>query len=215
MRIVRGIHFFSAELDPKKPDKWDIGSTLDLTLVRRVEADGKVAWVIPVGYTATPSIGGYGQDTVTAHVEFSTDLSSVKGRARECRMGPDRDPSGTGLGLASWIATTFEAVSEDRHGGLSYTKDFEVRASAGARFGYVFTPIDVDVGLAAQATRTHRLVVAVTQHHGPQKVIIVGDQRKRGVAATGKRGAFSNPNLNLLLLKQAPVRLVPGSTLPR
>src|SRR6266403_3134779 len=70
LRAVRG--FFPAETNPSVADVWDIGSTLDLTLVSRVDADGKVSWAIPVVYSLSPSIGGHIQDTITAHVAFST-----------------------------------------------------------------------------------------------------------------------------------------------
>jgi hypothetical protein len=215
LRAVRG--FFPAEANPSIDDVWDIGSTLDLTLVSRVDADGKLSWAIPVVYSLSPSIGGHVQDTITAHVAFSTNLAEVLKRAPPNWCLPnDPDPSGTGLGLAAWIATTFDAVGKERHGGLSYTKIFELQANGGARFGYVFAPINLDVGASVQGTKTNQLVVAISPHSGPQKVIIVGNtirQVGKGSRITSASKTFSNPNLNILLQRQAPLHLLPGQSL--
>lgn len=221
--------FLPAEANPKVADVWDIGSTMDLTLVSRVDADGKVSWVIPVDYTLAPSAGGSVQDTITAHLAFSTDLAVVLATPPpEWCQPKDIDPSGTGIGLAAWIRTVFTAIRPSDNGGLSYTKILELRASAGARFGYIFAPVNVDVGASIQGSKTNQLVVALSPRGGPQKVIIVGDLTQRAGTAsrltvlpsgTGKRSGssaartFSNPNLNNLLIRQAPVRLLPGQTI--
>lgn len=212
--------YLPAEANPVLPDVWDIGSTLDLTLVSRVDADGKVSWVIPVDYSLTPSLGGHVQDTITAHVAFSTDLAAVVSKpAPAWCHAQDIDPSGTGLGLAAWIETVFTAIGKGNNGGLTYTKILELQANAGARFGYIFAPINLDVGASIQGTKTNQLVVAIAPHSGPQKVIVVGDtSHKVGAASRLTSGAsaartFSNPNLNNLLQRQAPFRLLPGQTL--
>ncbi|MEH2476478.1 hypothetical protein V1281_002353 [Nitrobacteraceae bacterium AZCC 2161] len=218
MRAVEG--FLPAEANPRTQDVWDIGSTLDLTLVNRVDADGKVSWAIPVVYSLAPSVGGHVQDTITAHVAFSTDLAAVLKKAPPDWCTPSSsDPSGTGLGLAAWIATTFNAVEKDKHGGLTYTRIFELQANGGARFGYVFAPINLDVGASATGTKTNQLVVAISPHSGPQKVIIVGDTTRVAVgrgsritSATSASKTFSNPNLINLLNRQTPLVLTPGQT---
>jgi hypothetical protein len=211
--------YLPAEANPSVADVWDIGSTLDLTL-SRVDADGKVSWAIPVDYSLTPSIGGHVQDTITAHLAFSTDLAVVLSKPAPSWCQPqDIDPSGTGIGLAAWIETVFAAIGRGNNGGLTYTKILELQANAGARFGYIFAPINLDVGASIQGTKTNQLVLAIAPHSGPQKVIIVGDTtRKVGAASrltTGTSAArtFSNPNLNNLLQRQAPFRLLPGQTL--
>ena len=212
--------YLPAESKASVADVWDIGSTLDLTLVSRVDADGKVSWAIPVDYSLTPSIGGHVQDTITAHLAFSTDLAAVLSKPAPDWCQPrDIDPSGTGLGLAAWIETVFTAISSGSNGGLTYTKILELQANAGARFGYIFAPINLDVGASIQGTKTNQLVVAIAPHSGPQKVIIVGDTTHRvGVGSrltsgTSAARTFNNPNLNNLLQRQAPVRLLPGQTL--
>jgi hypothetical protein len=210
--------YLPAEADPKVADSWDIGSTLDLTLVSRVDGDGKITWAIPIDYSAMPSAGGHAQDTITAHLEFSTDLAVVLSKPPPSWCKPqDTDPSGTGLGLAAWIETTFRAIDPANNGGLSYTKILELQANAGARFGYILAPINFDIGASVQSTKTNQLVVAIAPHHGPQKVIIVRDTTRR--VGTGSRltssasKTFSNQNLNTLLQRQAPLRLLPGQTL--
>jgi hypothetical protein len=212
--------FLPAEANPSVADVWDIGSTLDLTLVSRVDADGRVSWVIPVDYTLTPSLGGSVQDTITANLAFSTDLASVLSTPPPPWCQPkDIDPSGTGIGLAAWIETVFTAIASGSNGGLTYTKILELRANAGARFGYIFAPINLDVGASVQGTKTNQLVVGISPRVGPQKVIVVGDTtRKAGTASrittgTSASRTFSNPNLNYLLQRQAPVRLLPGQIL--
>lgn len=212
--------YFPNEVSPALDDKWDIGSTLDLTLVSRLDVDGKVGWAIPVNYSVGPSIGGSVQDTITAHVAFATDLSAVTksakaGKLQGCSLDNKFDPSGTGLGLTAWIRTTFEAVGKQRHGGLTYTKSFELRANAGARFGYIFAPVNVDAGASASSTKTNQLVVGISPRSGPQRVIVVSDQRKAGTGSevTSASKVFNNPNLTNLLSRQAPLVLRPGQTL--
>jgi len=227
--LVSASEFFPNELNNSpKDDNWDIGTTLDLTLVSRIDADGKVSWAIPVFYSLSPAVGGSVQDTVTANLVFATNLAQAKKNVSpECLPSkppepPNLDPSGTGLGLASWIRTSFRAIKKDNLGGVSYTKIFELRANAGARFGYVFAPIDLDVGAGIQGTKTNQMVVAITPHPsgGPTKVIIVGDTRSGpGGPGGGRSGStaaktFSNPTLNNLLNRQAPLRLLPGQVLP-
>src|SRR3954453_11175667 len=172
--------FVPAESNPRVPDVWDIGSTMDLTLVSRVDADGKVFWVIPFDYTLSPSIGGHVQDTITAHLAFSTDLAAVMATPPPAWCRPrDIDPSGTGIGLAAWVQTVFTAIRPTDNGGLSYTKILELQANAGARFGYIFAPVNVDVGASVQGTKSNQLVVAISPRGGAQKVVIVGDLTHR------------------------------------
>jgi hypothetical protein len=67
-----------------------------------------------------------------------------------CR-GPD--PSQSYLGLAAWIAA-LDQMQPENHGGLSYTVDVDVTASAGARFEFVYSIVNtVDSGFASCATR--------------------------------------------------------------
>jgi hypothetical protein len=219
--LVSASNFFPTEVnqDPKD-DKWDIGTTLDLTLVSRVDADGKVSWAIPVVYSLSPSVGGSVQDTITAHVVFATSLVDAKKEALKtgkCLPSdpPDSDPSRTGLGLAAWIRTSFTAIKKGNLGGISYTKIFELRGDAGARFGYVFAPINLDVGAGIHGTKSDQIVVGITPRGGPTNVVIVGDTRtktgsSRLISATSASKTFSNPNLNNLLNRQAPLHLLPG-----
>jgi hypothetical protein len=216
--LLAASEYFPDELDKSKDDTWDIGSTLDLTLVSRVDGDGKVSWAIPLYSSVSPSAGGSIQDTVTAHVAFSTDLSEVRAKAAknpQCLPSKDNlDPSGTGLGLASWIKTTFAAVDKDKRAGVSYTRIFELHADVGARVGYIFAPINLDVGAGLHGTKTNQLVVAITPHTGPQKVIVVADKKKTGGARlTSGVSTFSNPNIINLLNRQAPLHLLPGQQL--
>lgn len=202
--------------------KWDVKSTLDLTLVESIDADGRLTWVIPVGNTLTPN-GSIGhRRTSTAHVEFITPIRAAMRRHLDT-CGPQHDPSdpsGTGLGLAAWIQTTFRAIGTEEHAGLSYTRIFELSLGGGARFGFIFAnvPVTGDVGSSVNAIRTNQLVVSVSPHvdSGPTEVVIVGDKREtgRGAPASRRQQIITNPIGNQMLRQQAPVRLLPGTTLP-
>lgn len=202
--------------------KWDVKSTLDLTLVEGIDADGKLTWVIPIGNTLTPAANIGHKRTSTAHVEFITPVRAAMARHRDT-CGPEHDPSdpsGTGLGLAAWIQTTFRAIGTQEHAGLSYTRIFELTYGGGARFGFIFgnVPVTGEIGAAASGIRTNQLVVSVSPHvdSGPMEVVIVGDKRD-GDAAKGlsrRQQIITNPIGNQMLRQQAPVRLLPGTTLP-
>lgn len=209
-------------LGPKefKLGKWDVKSSLELSLVESVGADGKIAWIIPVANTLTPSLSGSYKRTSTAHVDFITLIrDAMKGPAGACwsEAGVLTDPSGTGLGLAAWMQTTFLALGEKQHGGLSYTRDFELTGNIGARFGFAFStaPVSGEVGALGGAIRTHHLVVTVSPHvdAAPSEVILVEDRSHgRAKVRTRREQVLTNPIGNFNLLRQTPVRLAPGTT---
>lgn len=223
VRVVECELYFASTNNPREANKlqigrWDVASTLDLTLVSKIDADGKISWAIPINYTVTPNVGVSAQDTITAHVAFATNLKALKAKAppEHCVLDDHLDPSGTGLGLAAWIETTLEAVGKDNHGGLSYTKTFEFRADASARLGFVLAPVNLDVGPGWHGTKTNQLVVAVAPPSGPQKVIVVSDTGRltgRASPTDSRMRTFNNPNLNSKLLRQSPILLSPGQTL--
>jgi hypothetical protein len=148
----------------------------------------------------------------------------MKGPAGACL--PQPDPSGTGLGLAAWIETTFLAIGKEHHGGLAYTTIFEFTVGVGARFGFAFrVPVTGEVGASGTRIGSHQLVVTISPHidpPGPTEVVIVGDKTGDGVAikrapagGQGRREQIlTNPLGNQMLRQQAPVRLLPGTTLP-
>src|SRR5947207_3115390 len=96
--------FFPNELNSSpNDDKWGIGTTLDLTLVSRVDADGKVTWAIPLFYSLTPSLGDYVQDTVTAHAIFATNLAHARKHvARECLPSKLPEPPNLDVAAKAW-----------------------------------------------------------------------------------------------------------------
>ena len=192
---------------------WDVKSSLELTLVSQLDADGKVGWTIPVGNTLTPNVTFGHKNASIAHVDFITRIrDAMKDPTTNCDAVTD--PSGTGLGLAAWMVATFDAVGKDRHGGLTYTSEFELTAAAGGRFGFGFTNVGVDVGASATRIGTHRLVVTVSPHveTEPTEVIIVGDKTK-AKGQSRRVQILTNPIGNQNLLRQSPVKLQPGSRL--
>jgi hypothetical protein len=217
---------------------WDVKSTLDLSLVEDIAADGHLVWAIPISNSLTPSASIDYKKTSTAHAEFITLIPRAKkGPAGSCTPGPD--PSGTALGLAAWIESTFVALGSHDNAGLSYTVTFELTLGAGSRFGFTFARVPVTGDIGASATRTghNQLVVSIAPHieappEKPIEVVIVGDERQaaseaapaakraragRGApaAAPGRReDVMTNPLGNQMLRQQAPVRLVPGTTVP-
>lgn len=153
------------------------------------------------------------------------------------------DPSGTHLGLAAWIIATLDQIEPKNHGGLTYTVEFDLTVSAESRFGFVFHLTNLDAGIGASREGTHRLTVSMSQPSGkpePLAVRVVGPVKvvgggpklesiqpesdtgvetkkpiKRGASVVGRRQspALDDPNLNRLLLQQAPVRIAPGSAI--
>ncbi|MBI5112304.1 MAG: hypothetical protein HZA68_10070 [Rhodovulum sp.] len=248
-QVVRAIEceLAAAAADPALPNfdgaTWGAKSALDLTLVDSYGADGRVAWTLPVavtGVTLTPSLGLQNQKTSNAHLDFYTDIPTVKLRHPGCRPGPD--PSDTGLGLAAWLTTTLNALRSQPqdHAGLSYTIEFQVTVNGNARFGYSIVPVVAEFGAGGTHVGTHRLTVAVApkpKAAQPVEVVIVGDRTARpkpgepGRATMGvepaparpvmrRRGSVppaprDNPTLDSLILRQAPVRLQPGTLTPR
>lgn len=203
--------------------KWDVKSSIDLTLVQEADANGNIVWAIPIANTLTPALGASHQTTTIAHLDFVTQVrKALAGPAGSCRFNPDpsqpNDPSQTNMGLAAWIVSTF-TIGKERHGGLSYTREFEITLNAGAKFGFAFrVPVTGEVGLAGKQIDTHRFTVTVSPHvdAGPTEVVIVGDKTGgRGGPKVGSRfqQILTNPIGNQNLLRQAPVRIQPGSTL--
>lgn len=194
---------------------WDVKSSLDLTLVQQLDADGKIVWAIPVSNALTPSASVSHKQTSIAHVDFITLVKDAKLFAQTTHCADFPDPSQTGLGLAEWIKTTFKAVGKEDNAGLSYTREFELTAAAGPRFGFGFvTAVTGEVGLGATRIDTHRLTVTVSPHveGGPTKVIIVGGE-KSVAGQTRRQQIITNPIGNMNLLRQAPVKLQSGTLL--
>lgn len=229
-----------AALDPELKEynvpAWGVKSGLDLTLVTKIDADGKVAWVLPGGpavMTLTPSLGLSRRERRNAHLDFVTVISDAVKREPECAAGSY--PSGSGLGLAAWFASTLRAVDEGKIAGLTYTTEFEVTIAPGARFGYVLAPIDAGIGLAGSWAGTHALTVAIVPPPSPPTkpkpipVYIVDkkkpqedDMKKQqegfrpesvppapraAVPRPRARPDLYNPNLDRLLQMQRPIRI--------
>jgi hypothetical protein len=205
-----------------KLTNWGSKSSLDLTLVETVGVDGKVAWTIPVGiWKATPSAGLSGKKTTIAHLDFATSIEDAMVKQPGCVL--NSDPSETNMGLAGWLEATLLALPDkgaSGHGGMSYTREFQVTASLGSRFGYKLHAIDADFGPALGRVDTNRLTVAVAPISSrPTRVVIVGDERQKGMPnflpdgspqprPRSPRPRFQDdPTLNRLLLQRAPVRI--------
>ncbi len=222
----------------KKIDKWNALTDLDLTLVRSLGADGTATGTAPVGLgvvSGTPKIGVTGTDTRTGHLQFSTNIKAAKLKYGETCFG--YDPSETRMGLANWFAAALKAVPSDDLAGVTYTKQFEIVATAGARFGYTLTPVTntvtADAGIAGSFDKTHRFSIALAPPDPPKTPIPVywvsGPAGKSGVAAGagpgptegggrsgGSRGTgsspsaprvTSNPELYYLLQRKSPLPL--------
>lgn len=197
---------------------WHVKSTLDVTLVQTIGADGGVAYLLlPIGTTPTSSLSGGVKRTSTAHVEFITPIEdAIKRHKQTCEAQPDpSDPSGTGLGLAAWIQSTFLAIGKKDHAGLTYAKIFELSAGGGPRYGFNFVgPLAAEVGVAGHLIKTNQLVVSLSPHAEtpPIPVVLVGDEVDK--RPSKRQQNIANPIGNQMLRQQAPVRLLPGTTLP-
>jgi hypothetical protein len=147
--------------------RWAAGTDLDLTLVRSIGADGNVKVSAPVGLavvSATPKGGITDTDTRINHIKFANSFSRAVQRFSGTCFG--LDPSETGMGLANWFAGSVKAVDKDSLIGISFTKQFEIVASASARFGYtlvpVTNPVTADAGFGGAADYTNRFTIALT-----------------------------------------------------
>lgn len=187
---------------------WGAKSSLDLTLTMAAGVDGKLNWVIPHAptpmFNVDPTMGISGQNKSIAHLDFSTDITAAIANFEKngCVIGPD--PSGVGLGLASWLASTIHAVGEKGHRGMSYTTEFVLEAKAGTRFGYKITRFGVDAGPSLSRAYANRVTVAVApppKEPEPIEVVIVQDQTK------AKLKSLQNLNLDRLLQRQAPLNI--------
>jgi hypothetical protein len=212
--------------------RWKALTDLDLTLVRTLGADGRATVTAPYGLatvSTTPSLGVSGIDTSIAHVQFVTPIGkAVEKYGRSCS---GTDPSETRMGLATWLASALIAINEDEIIGVTYTKEFEILATAGARFGYTLIPVTnsvaADAGGAATGHRSNRVSVAMAPPAArppppkPVPVYIVENHdkeirpRQAGPAEPGRHEgssrsrALDDPTLHYLLQRKSPVKLSP------
>ncbi|OAF19641.1 hypothetical protein [Bradyrhizobium neotropicale] len=163
--------------DPKyrefKLASWVVKTGLDMTLVDTVNADGKgtVPLTNPTLPTIFPGASINGKFTHNGHVDFATSIPKAIVKWSKLCQGPD--PSESHLGLAGWIAATLDKIEPQNHGGLSYTVDVDVTASAGARFGFVFSIINTaDSGFNYSREGVHHLVVTMSEPTPPPPSVI-------------------------------------------
>jgi hypothetical protein len=219
----------------KNIDKWNALTDLDLTLVRSLGADGTATVTGPAGLgivSGTPKFGVVGTDTRTGHLQFSTSIKGAKTRYGATCQG--YDPSETRMGLANWFAAALKAVPSDDLAGVTYTKQFEIVATAGARFGYTLIPVtntvSADAGFAGAIDKTNRFSIALAPPDPPKKPIPVywvptpgaktgvaggagpgptGQGTGGGTGGTGPRAprVSTNPELYYLLQRKSPLPL--------
>ncbi|MGJ4952821.1 hypothetical protein [Bradyrhizobium sp. HKCCYLS20291] len=218
--------------------KWLVKASLDMTLINTVSGDTSgIATVVSASLaTINPSTSLSGKFTHSGHLDFAIAVPEALELYGETCRGPD--PSQTRLGLAGWIAATLDEIKPEHHGGLSYTVDVDVVASAGTRFGFIFSILNtINSGGLYSREGVHHLVVTMAEPLPPPipiplPVHVVGpvtvetekeaDAKKaaRPAPAEGKPGAaharhpaLQDRNLDRMLQQQAPVRLAPGTSL--
>lgn len=146
---------------------WVAATDLDLTLVRSIGADGNVKVGAPAGLavvSATPKVGVIDTDTRINHIKFANSFrKAVKRYPNNCK---GVDPSETHMGLAYWLMGSIKAIDKDDLVGVSFTKQFEIVASASSRFGYtlepVTNPVTADAGFGGSHDLTNRFTIALT-----------------------------------------------------
>lgn len=171
---------------------WHVKASVDMTIVNTVSADGKATVLIPTSITlptVSPSGSLTGKFTNVGHLDFAVSVPDAITKYGETCVGPD--PSQTKMGLAGWITATLDQISPENHGGLSYSVDVDVTASAGSRFGFVFSGMStLDAGPSFTREGVHHLVVTMTiptPDPGPLLVRIVGPTRVNELNSTGPR----------------------------
>jgi hypothetical protein len=230
----------AAALDRKAVEggvgKWGALTDLDLTQVRGIGVDGTASVSAPAGagvFSFSPKLGVTGTYTQSGHVQFATNLAKAKAKYGTQCSGSD--PSETRMGLANWVRAAFAAVDKKALTGVTFTRQFEILATASARFGYtlvpVVNPITADAGPGGSLDRTNRFTVALAPPEGPKeplKVTIVGgvpgvaggNSLREGTLPSGEnvqsRGAraptpnVTNPEFYYLLNRKSPLIRGPG-----
>lgn len=147
--------------------KWIAATDVDLTLVRSISADGSVNVAGPWGLatvSGTPSGSISDADTRTNSIKFANSFQKAVEHFGNTCSGPD--PSETHMGLAYWFEGSVKAIDKDSLVSLSFTKQFKIVATAGARFGYtlipVTNPVSAGAGLGGSSDYTNRFTVALT-----------------------------------------------------
>jgi hypothetical protein len=146
---------------------WIAATEVDMTLVRSISADGSVNVAGPLGLatiSGVPSAGINDKDTRTNSIKFANSFRKAVAHFGDTCSGPD--PSETHMGLAYWFEGSVKAVGKDSLVSLSFTKQFQVVATAGARFGYTLIPVTNPVvagaGLGGSSDYTNRFTIALT-----------------------------------------------------
>jgi len=215
------------DVQSKAPEMWSALTDLDLSLVRSLSGDAAPTGTAPVGLgviSGTPKLGVTGTDTRTGHIQFATSIVAAKRKYGATCAGDD--PSETRMGLANWFAAAFKAIPTGALAGVTYTKQFEIVASAGARFGYTLIPVtntvSVDSGAGGTYGRTNRFTVALAPPivEPPKKpipvYIVSGPREGAGAERPGPKGSArvvpvpsasvtNNPQLYYQLQRRSPV----------
>ncbi|MGJ5203955.1 hypothetical protein [Bradyrhizobium sp. HKCCYLR20261] len=152
--------------------EWVAATELDLTLVRSIGVDGNVKVSAPAGLAVVsglPKAGILDTDTRKNSIKFANSIPRAIARYKTICQG--FDPSETGMGLANWIAASVTAIEKDSLVSLSFTKQFEINASASSRFGYVLVPVtnpvSADAGFGGAIDYTNRFTIALTPPPAP------------------------------------------------
>lgn len=116
--------------------------------MRSISADGSIGVAGPWGIaTGTPSGSISDADTRINSIKFANSFQKAVDRFQYTCSGPD--PSKTGMGLANWFEGSVRAIDKESLVSLSFTKQFNIVAAAGARFGYTLLPVTNPVTASA------------------------------------------------------------------
>lgn len=206
---------------------WSSLVDLDLTIVTNAGADGRATIGAPytiAQVSATPSLGVSRKDTSVSSVQFAAPIvKDYLVNGEPCRGD---DPSETKMGLAEWFRSTLVAIDRTAITGASFTKEFEIVANAGVRFGYTLTPVNnpvsVDAGGGGSYSRTNRVTVALAPPRtasSPDPIPVYQVDRPKtfqGMTSesapstrspSARSRAVTNPTTLYLLQRQSPVKL--------
>jgi hypothetical protein len=211
---------------------WKALTDLDLSLLTSVGADAKPVATAPFGLAVlslSPSLGASRKDSSVSHVQFATPIARAKAVYGATCAGPD--PSGTRMGLAEWFRSALIAVDKNTLTGLTFTKEFDISANAGTRFGYTLLPVantvTTDSGGGLSVDRTNRMSIALAPPHEvpphPIAVYVVDgpesltkdkhpatEGAKHGKPAKAEREhSVRDPTLQYLLQRRSPIKVVP------
>ena len=188
----------------KKLSEWNAAAELLLTLDLSSGGEASAGVIIPTALGATTAglaVAGARADRRSNEIKFGVSMANAVVSADEYCVGDN--PSETNMGLALWLTDSLAIVPPSDIVSMSLTKQFILKVTAGARFGYVMIPVANPVTAAAnyggERSDTNRFTVSLTPFSKPKPLKVsvtnwpsrLADAPKAPVAAPAGKSLHS------------------------